>query len=159
MIPSICDLSDKYSELVQIATVEFRSFGGLRTFHGPITTLRCLEDNQLLRNTLKKSGMGRVMVVDGGGSLQCALVGDKLAGLMIQQGWAGVIVNGAVRDIENLRNMTVAVRALGVCPRMPEKLGVGECDINLAFAGITFRPGEYLYADENGFIVSPNPLH
>jgi len=129
MIPSICDLSDKYSELVQIATVEFRSFGGLRTFHGPITTLRCLEDNQLLRNTLKKSGMGRVMVVDG------------------------------VRDIENLRNMTVAVRALGVCPRMPGKLGVGECDINLAFAGITFRPGEYLYADENGFIVSPNPLH
>lgn len=155
---SICDLADDHPEQVQVGEPVFRDFGARRSFHGPITTLRCFEDNALLRRVLSTPGKERVMVVDGGGSLKRALVGDKLAALMIANGWAGVVVNGAVRDVENLREMNVAVRALTICPAKPAQNGIGECDVIVRFAGITFRPGDWLYADENGVIVSETPL-
>jgi regulator of ribonuclease activity A len=98
------------------------------------------------------------MVVDGGGSIRRALVGDKLAALMLQHDWAGIVVNGAARDIENLRDMPVAIRALNVCPRKPEQTAAGEVDVEVTFAGVTFKPGAWLYADENGIIVSPTPI-
>ena len=158
MIRSICDLSDDHPALARAVDAVFRDFGGLRVFHGPITTLRCHEDNMLLRRTLSEPGAGRVMVVDGGGSLRRALVGDKLGALLLQHGWAGIVVNGAARDVENLRDMPVAVRALAACPTRPGQAGTGERDVVVEFAGVTFTPGEWLYADENGIIVSATPL-
>ena len=158
MIRSICDLSDDHPALARAVAPVFRDFGGLRVFHGRITTLRCHDDNLLLRRTLSTPGEGRVMVVDGGGSLRRALVGDKLGALLLHHGWAGIVVNGAARDVENLRDMPVAVRALAVCPTRPEQQGSGERDVVLEFADAVFRPGEWLYADENGIILSAEPL-
>ena len=158
MTRSICDLSDDHPTIARAAEPVFRDFGGLRVFHGRITTLRCHEDNLLLRRTLSTPGEGRVMVVDGGGSLRRALVGDQLGALMLQHGWAGIIVNGAARDIETLRDMPVAVRALAACPTRPGQQGTGERDVPVSFAGVTFNPGEWLYADENGIIVSAEAL-
>lgn len=158
MMRSICDLSDDHFDAVRTAAPLFRDFGGLKSFHGPITTIRCFEDNALLKATLGTDGAGRVMVVDGGGSLRRALVGDKLGALMLHHGWAGIVVNGAVRDVENLRDMPIAVRALATCPTQPQKFGTGDRDQAVTFAGVTFVPGEYLYADENGLIVSAQPI-
>lgn len=158
MIRSICDMADDHRDLVQTADPVFRDYAGLKSFHGPIATLRCYEDNLLLRQVLSKPGEGRVMVVDGGGSIRRALIGDKLATLMLQHDWAGIVVNGAARDIENLRDMPVAIRALNVCPLKPQQTGTGEVDIEVSFAGVTFKPGAWLYADENGIIVSPKAI-
>ena len=105
-----------------------------------------------------RRGDGRVLVIDGGGSLRRALVGDQIGSLMIQNGWAGVVVHGAVRDVERLATMPVAVRALGICPMPPHKKGAGERDVSVHFAGITFTPGAWLYADQNGLLVSGQPL-
>ena len=143
MIRSICDLSDDHPGLTQTADPLFRDYGAQRVFHGPIATLRCHEDNLLLRRTLSTPGEGRVMVVDGGGSLRRALVGDQLGALLLQHGWAGIIVNGAARDVETLRNMPVAVRAIAACPTRPGQLGTGELGVVLEFAGVVFRPGEW----------------
>ena len=158
MLRSICDLSDDHPGEVRAAESIFRDFGGLRVFRGPITTLRCFEDNALLKATLATPGEGRVMVVDGGGSLRRALIGDKLGALLLENSWAGIVVNGAARDVENLRDMPVAVRALGICPTRPGQEGTGERDVVVDFAGTVFRPGEWLYADENGIIVSAEAL-
>lgn len=158
MIRSICDLADDHRETVQAVEPIFREYAGLKSFHGPITTLRCTEDNLLLRQVFSTPGQGRVMIVDGGGSIRRALVGDKLAALMLQHDWAGVVVNGAVRDIEHLRDMPVAVRALNVCPLKPQQTGAGERDVEVTFGGVTFKPGAWLYADENGMIVAPKPI-
>jgi regulator of ribonuclease activity A len=158
MIRSICDLCDDHPDLVQVAEPVFTEYGGVRSFHGPITTLRCHEDNLLLKTTLATPGRGRVMVVDGGGSLRKALFGDVLAGLAVQHGWAGIIINGAVRDVENTRDMPVGVRALAACPRRPLQSGAGERDVAVSFAGVDFAPGMYAYADLNGLIVSTRAL-
>jgi len=158
MIRSICDLSDDHRDKVRTARGVFRDFGQQLKFHGPIATIHCFEDNALLKSTLGEPGKGRVMVVDGGGSLERALFGDVLGGLLLRNGWAGVVINGAVRDVENLRQMPIAVRALGICPTQPKKLGSGERDVVVSFAGIAFCPGNWLYADENGIIVSEQPL-
>lgn len=158
MIRSLPDLCDAHGDLIQVAEPLFRDFGALRAFHGPVTTIRCHEDNLLVRSTLETPGGGRVLVVDGGGSLRRALVGDQLGSLMIRNGWAGVLVFGAVRDVEVLATMPVAVRGLGVIPVPPHKLGGGERDVPVSFAGVRFSPGDWLYADENGLLVSPRPL-
>lgn len=158
MTRSICDLADDHPQLARIAEPLFHDYGALRQFGGRIATLRCFEDNVLLRSVLSTPGDGRVMVVDGGGSIRRALVGDKLAALMLKNHWAGIVVNGAARDIEHLNRMQVAVRALNICPAKPAQLGSGEQNIELQFAGVTFRPNEWLYADENGLIVSAEPL-
>ena len=158
MTRSICDLSDDHPQVVQTGEPLFRDFGQLKSFHGQISTMRCYEDNLLLRQVLSTPGYGRVMVVDGGGSLRRALIGDRLGSLLIDNGWAGAIVYGAARDVEVLRTMPLAVRALNICPTKPFQTGSGERDVTVAFAGVIFRPNEWLYADENGFIVSPTPL-
>lgn len=158
MIRSICDLCDDFPDLVQVAQPLFRHFGAKRAFHGPIATLSCFEDNALLKATLQTPGLGRVMVIDGGGSLRHALFGDKLAAFAIEYGWAGVVVHGAVRDVETLATLPVAVRALGVIPLRPARTGAGVRDLTVSFAGVTFTPGHWLYADENGMIVSAQQL-
>jgi regulator of ribonuclease activity A len=136
----------------------FRNFGGRTAFGGRITTLKVFEDNTLVRTALEESGKGQVLVIDGGGSNRCALVGDQLALLGTKNGWAGIVVYGCIRDSKPIGAMAIGLAALGTNPLKSIKKGVGERDLAVTFGGVTFTPGEYLYADEDGVIVSSEPL-
>lgn len=151
------DLSDEHPD-AQVAEPLLRHFGGRRSFHGPIATLRVFEDNALVRASLEEPGAGRVLVVDGGGSLRCALVGDQLAALGARNGWAGVVVHGCVRDSVDLATIDLGVLALATHPRRSVKRGEGERGGELHFAGLTLRPGMQLYADEDGVLVAERVL-
>lgn len=155
---SICDLADDHGSNIRVIPPLLRDFGGLKQFHGQVRTIRCLEDNALLKMTLGTPGDGKVMIVDGGGSLERALFGDNLGSILLKNGWAGILINGAVRDVEHLKNMPIAVRAVAVCPMPPRKEGTGELDVVVTIAGVPISPGDWLYADENGAIVSARPL-
>lgn len=157
MLLATTDLSDAHPD-VQIAEPLFRDYGGERAFYGPIVTLKIFEDNALVRELLETPGQGRVLVVDGAASLRCALVGGKLAVLAEQNGWTGVVVNGAVRDTRELATAKVGIKALAAHPKKSVKKGAGERDVPVTFAGVTFRPGEWLYADEDGILVSASRL-
>jgi regulator of ribonuclease activity A len=152
------DLCDQHGAAVQVTQPLFRSFGGTKSFCGAIATVKVVEDNTSVRLRLQEPGNGRVLVVDGGGSLTCALVGDQLAQLAIQNNWAGIVVYGCIRDSAALGDMAVGVMALATMPRKSEKRGPGEHDIPVTFGGITFTPGHYLYADDDGMIVADAPL-
>ena len=158
MIRSICDLSDDYPDAVQTGESRFRDYGSLRRFHGRIDTIKCHEDNLLLKQTLATPGQGRVMVVDGGGSLRRALFGDKLGALLVENGWAGIIVNGCVRDSEELNQCDIGIRALATHPRRSVRKGLGEKDLVIDIAGVTVRPGNWVYADSDGILISQQPL-
>ena len=147
------DLSDEYPEAMVIE-LQFRSFGGVSSFTGPALTIRCHEDNSLVKKYSREKGYGRVMVVDGGGSLRKALLGDKIAEEAASNDWAGFVINGAVRDIEILSDLNLGILALGVSPIRTEKLGVGEKDICIKFGGASISSGNYIYADGNGVLVS-----
>ena len=149
------DLCDRFADRLAIAAPLFRSFGGRRRFHGAIATVRCFEDNSLVRERLAEPGGGRVLVVDGGGSMKCALVGDQLGASGVANGWGGVVVWGCVRDSTALAALDLGVLALAVHPLRSVKRGQGERDVAVAFAGVTFQPGAHLYADEDGVIVAP----
>jgi regulator of ribonuclease activity A len=151
------DLCDAHPEALAIATPVFRSFGGRRRFAGAIATVRCFEDNSLVRERLDEPGGGRVLVVDGGGSLRCALLGDQLGALGVRNGWAGVVVWGCVRDTEALGGMDLGVLALAAHPLRSVKRGQGEREVPVEFAGATFRPGHVLYADADGVVIAPVP--
>jgi regulator of ribonuclease activity A len=151
------DLSDAYPQTPACDPI-FRDYGGHLEFHGPITTLRLFEDNSLVRKALEGPGEGRVLVVDGGGSLRCALLGDQLAELAVKNGWAGVVVNGCVRDSAAIAKLAVGVKALATHPRKSEKRGVGDVDRPVTFAGVTFHPGDWVYADGDGLLLSPVSL-
>lgn len=152
------DLSDAHSEL-QICEPLFGDFGGLDKFHGPIRTLKIFEDNALVRSTLETPGKGAVLVVDGGASVRCALVGGNLGVLAVKNDWAGIIVNGCVRDTEELAAQAVGIKALAAHPRKSEKgLHSGHVDKVVSFAGVTFKPGAWLYADADGIVVSDAEL-
>ena len=152
------DLCDHHAATVAVAAPIFRSFGGRRRFEGAIATVRCFDDNSLVRERLAEPGAGRVLVVDGGGSLRCALVGDQLGALGVRNGWAGVVVHGCVRDTAALGAMELGVLALAPHPLKSVKRGVGEREVVVRFAGIAFRPAAHLYADEDGLVVAPGPL-
>lgn len=156
---STADLCDAHEDEVRIAAPIFRSFGGRNAFCGPITTLKLFEDNGLVRPTLEEPGEGRVLVIDGGGSLRCALVGDQLGQLAVRKGWAGIVVWGCVRDAAVLATLELGVLALATHPKKTVKKNLGERDIPVSFAGIEFRPGEWLYADADGLIVAATPIH
>lgn len=147
------DLVDEIYPDVRSCDLQLHNYGGVTSFAGPITTVRCFEDNALLKSILSTPGDGGVLVVDGGGSLHTALVGDIIAGLAAENGWAGVIVHGAVRDAAALRTIDVGIKALGTNPRKGTKTGAGERDIDVAFGGVTFTPGEIAYSDEDGIVV------
>jgi regulator of ribonuclease activity A len=123
-------------------------------FAGPVRTVKCVDDNSKVRATLETSGNGAVLVVDGGGSMRCALLGDQLATLAIENGWAGVVVNGCIRDSEVIDGMPIGIKALATCPRKSAKRGRGDVDVPLQFAGIVVRPGDTLCADADGWIVT-----
>lgn len=152
------DLCDAFPGLVQVAEPILRDYGGLVRFAGPIETLRVFEDNTLIRQTLELEGRGRVLVVDGNGSLRCALVGDRLARLAQANGWAGVVVNGCIRDAEEIRRLPLGIRALNTAPRRSGKNGTGDRGCEVTFAGITFVPGHFLYADGDGILQAERDL-
>jgi regulator of ribonuclease activity A len=152
------DLCDAHGESVRVVAPLFRDFGKVRHFAGTIATLKVFEDNVLVRAALEQPGEGRVLVVDGGGSLRCALMGDIIARLAVDSGWAAVVINGCVRDAEAIGELALGVRALGTHPRKSGKKGWGERDVPLSFGGVTFRPGEWLCADADGLVVAEQPL-
>jgi regulator of ribonuclease activity A len=152
------DLCDAFPGLVQVAQPLFRGYGGLEKFAGPIETVRVHEDNTLVRETLEMPGRGRVLVVDGGGSLKCALVGGRLAGLAQSNGWSGVIVNGCIRDAAEIGQLRVGIRALNAVPMRSGKNGAGERGGTVSFAGVTFAPGCFIYVDTDGMLVAERDL-
>lgn len=146
------DLTASGSE-VRTCELQFLDLGGRNRFSGPVRTVRCLEDNALLRNVLSTDGTGAVLVVDGGGSLRTALSGDLIAGLAVTNGWAGLIINGAVRDSLALAELPIGIKALGTNPRKSSKTGAGESDIPVTFGGLTFGVGDSVFSDEDGVLV------
>ena len=152
------DLCDAYPDRVAVLEPMFSNFGGHDSFGGQIVTVRCFEDNSRVREQVALDGTGKVLVVDGGGSLRRALLGDMLARKAAENGWAGLVIFGCVRDVDAMAQINVGVQALASHPMPTEKRGIGDVDVVVSFAGVTFRPGEYLYADNNGVLVSPTPL-
>jgi regulator of ribonuclease activity A len=150
---STADLADERGDTVRSCETQFRSFGGRRAFQGRISTVRCFEDNTVMRAVLEQPGQGRVLVVDGSASLRVALLGDRIARLAAAGGWDGIVINGAVRDVAELTAIDIGVKALGSNPRRSAKAGAGEVDAPLAFGGVSFVPGEYLVADDDGIVV------
>ena len=152
------DLCDAHPDDARAVAPLFRDFGGEAAFSGPIVTIKSHEDNVLFRKALEEPGAGRVLVVDGGGSLRCALMGGNLAEIGVKNGWSGVLLNGCVRDVKDLRAAAIGIKALAAHPVKSGKRGDGARDVPVTFGGVTFRPGEMLYADEDGVIVSARPL-
>ena len=156
---STADLHDEHEGKVQVANVLMQGYGQKTRFSGPISTVKCFEDNSLVRAALEEPGNGRVLVVDGGASIRCALVGDKLAKLAVKNGWVGLVVYGCIRDSAVVSTLDIGIKALGTNPRRSVKKGEGESDIPLNFADAIFTPGDWLYADEDGILLSPVKLY
>jgi regulator of ribonuclease activity A len=152
------DLCDQHADKVRVVDPIFKNFGGKKAFMGEIATVKCFEDNSCVRQILAKPGEGRVLVVDGGGSMRRACLGDVLCGMAVNHSWRGILVYGCIRDIDAIAQMNLGVQALGVHPMKTEKKSVGEIDVPVNFGGVTFSPGDTLYADNNGIVVSSWPL-
>jgi regulator of ribonuclease activity A len=152
------DLVDAHQDRVRSCEIQFRQFGATRSFFGPIRTIRTFEDNALIRETLSTPGNGAVLVVDAGGSLRAALVGDMIAELGVEHGWAGLVIWGAVRDVGPLGALPIGIKALGSNPMKSAKNRVGQLDVPVTFGGVLFTPGEMLYSDDDGILVSATPL-
>jgi regulator of ribonuclease activity A len=147
------DLVDDIGPDVRSCDVQFGQYGGRSQFAGPITTVRCFQDNAMLKSVLSEPGNGGVLVIDGGSSLHTALVGDVIAALGRDSGWSGLIINGAVRDAAILRTLDIGIKALGTNPRKSTKTGEGDRDVAVTFGGVTFVPGEVVYCDDDGIVV------
>jgi regulator of ribonuclease activity A len=147
------DLVDEIGPDVRSCDLQLRQFGGRDTFAGPVVTVRCFQDNALLKSILSEPGDGAVLVIDGDASLHTALVGDLIAELGRSNGWAGLIINGAVRDASTLRTLDIGIKALGTNPRKSTKTGAGERDVQVSFGGVTFVPGEIAYSDDDGIVI------
>ena len=154
---STADLSDEAPDARAIE-LQFGNYGALRQFCGPAVTIKCHEDNSLVKACVEEPGNGRVIVVDGGGSMRRSLLGDMLAEKAAAQGWAGLVINGVIRDVDEIGATALGVQALGTCPVKTEKLGMGQRDIRVTVGGVDIDPGDYLYADNNGVLVSKVPL-
>ena len=150
------DLVDELGDRARSCDVQFRSYGGRSRGVGRVRTVRVHEDNALVRKLLSEPGNGAVLVIDGGGSVHTALVGDIIAGLAVDNGWNGLIVHGAIRDVVAIGSLDLAVKALGSNPRKSAKTGAGDVDVPVDLGGVTFNPGDELYSDEDGIVlVSP----
>lgn len=147
------DLVDEIGPDVRSCDVQFRQLGGRTEFAGRISTVRCFQDNALLKSMLSEAGDGGVLVIDGSGSLHTALVGDVIAELARSNGWAGLIVHGAVRDASTLRTLDIGIKALGTNPRKSTKTGAGERDVVVEFGGVAFVPGAIAHSDDDGIVV------
>ena len=152
------DLCDAYPELVQVVEPMFANYGGRDSFGGEIVTVKCHEDNSLVKSQADQPGHGKVLVVDGGGSLRRALLGDMIAEKAAKNGWEGMVIYGCVRDVDVLAQTDLGVQALASHPMKTEKRNIGDLNVTVTFGGVSFIPGHYIYADNNGVIVSPEPL-
>ena len=158
MTLATADISDQHPGEVQIADPGFRDYGGIPAFAGLISTVRCQDDNSKVREALEEEGNGRVLVVDGSASMQCALLGDLLAAMAHEHHWAGVIVNGCIRDSAVIATIQIGVKALATNPLKSVKRDVGDREIPIRFSGIDFTPGHWVCADPDGILVAPRAL-
>lgn len=152
------DLCDEFSDEVETCEPLFFDFGGELRFAGPIATIKCFEDNSRVRELTGEPGNGRVLVIDAGGSMRRAVVGDLLGKKAVDNGWVGIVVYGCIRDSAALATMPIGIKALGTHPVKTDKRGEGQRDIVVRFAGVTFHPGDWLYADEDGIVVARRQL-
>ena len=152
---ALCDI---YSEQVDVVEPMFSNFGGRASFAGQITTVKCFEDNGLIRETLDQDGIGRVLLIDGGGSLRRALVDAEMAALAEENEWEGIVVYGCVREVDELEEMNIGIQAIASIPAGSPATGTGDTDVPVNFGGVTFLPEDYLYADNTGVILSQEPL-
>ena len=152
------DLVDAHSDVVKSCALQFRQYGGRSRFHGPIRTIQATEDNALVKQTLSTPGNGAVLVIDGAASLRSAMVGDQIAAAAEKNGWAGLVIHGAVRDTVALAELDIGIKALGSNPWRSSKNGTGQVDVPVSFGGVEFRPGYWLYSDEDGILVSSRQL-
>ena len=152
------DLCDEYPELVQVVEPMFNNYGGRESFGGEIVTVKCFEDNSVVKEQVSNPGHGKVMVVDGGASMRAALLGDMLAEKASANGWEGLIIYGCIRDVDVIMETELGVQALSTHPMKTDKRGLGDLNVPVTFGGVTFKPGHYIYADNNGVIVSPKKL-
>ncbi|MHB2266504.1 ribonuclease E activity regulator RraA [Aliihoeflea sp. PC F10.4] len=157
-IRKTADLVDHFDDQLTFCDHPLRKFGSADGFEGEIVTLKCFEDNALLREILEEPGKGRVLVVDGGASSRCAIVGDQIAALGQKNGWAGLVLNGSIRDRVDIDAMDFAVFALGTSPKKSSKTRAGSRDVPVTFGYVTFVPGQYLYADADGILISDTPV-
>lgn len=154
-----CDLCDDNADLVSVVTgLHWYGYGGRAAFGGEIVTVKCFEDNSRVKAHLGTDGKGKVLVVDGGGSLRNALIGDMIAANAVKNGWEGVIIHGACRDVDELAKLDIGVMALGCVPIKSVRRDEGQLNVEITFGGVVFRPGEYVYADNNGVIAAPQAL-
>lgn len=155
LLPELCD---QFPDLVRVVEPMFANFGGRENFGGEIVTIKAFEDNSLVREQVAQPGAGKVLVVDGGASMRRAMLGDMLAEKAASNGWEGIIIYGCIRDVNAIGETDIGVQALGTIPLKTDKKGVGELNIPVTFGGVTFNPGEYVYADNNGVLVSAQKL-
>ncbi|WP_417870559.1 ribonuclease E activity regulator RraA [Vibrio furnissii] len=153
---ALCDI---YLDQVDVVEPMFSNFGGCASFAGQVTTIKCFEDNGLIRETLEQDGLGRVLLIDGGGSLRRALVDAELAAIAEENEWEGIVVYGCVREVDELEDMSIGIQALASIPVGAPAQGIGEVDVPVNFGGVTFLPEDYLYADNTGIILSQEPLN
>jgi regulator of ribonuclease activity A len=154
MLDLLPDLFDEYSEQLALAAPIFNDYGGKKIFYGEIVTVSCINDNSKVKELVAQNGTGKVMVVDGKASVTRALLGDMLAEQAVQNGWQGIVINGCIRDASTIATLAIGVKALGCNPIKTEKLGQGEINNSISFAGLTFNPGQYIYGDSNGLAIS-----
>lgn len=152
------DLIDKFDSELQSCETQFFNYGGRKAFYGPCRTVSCRNDNVLIRKILEEKADGDVLVIDGNGSMSTALLGDNIAGLAQTNNWAGIIINGAIRDTQAISNLDIGVKALGSNPRKSKKEGSGKVDVPVSFGGITVKSGDWVYSDEDGVVVSTRYL-
>ena len=158
MLIDTSKLCDLYAEQVDVVEPIFSSFGGVSNFYGKVTTVKCFESNGLIAEVLEENGEGRVLVVDGGGAVRRGLIDTELAQLAVDNGWEGIIVYGAVRQIQQLENLDIGIHALAPIPVSADESSAGESDVPVNFGGVTFFPEDYIYADLTGIILSQEPL-
>lgn len=155
LLPEICD---QYAEQVQVVEPMFANFGGCEAFFGKIVTIKSFEDNSKVREQVALDGKGKVLVVDGGASMRKAMLGDMLAEKAAANGWQGIIINGCIRDVNAISGIDIGVQALGTHPMKTEKRGLGDVNVDVTFGGVTFKAGEYVYADNNGILIAATEL-
>ncbi|MGI0116387.1 ribonuclease E activity regulator RraA [Zooshikella sp. RANM57] len=158
MFFSTPDLCDQYDSLLQVMSPVFKHFGGQSMFFGEVVTAKCFEDNSVVKSMLAEPGKGKVLVVDGGSSMRCALLGDQIATRAVENQWAGIVINGCVRDVTILKTLPIGIMALAAHPRKSIRRGEGQKQLEINLAGVTLQSGNYLYADENGVIISSESL-
>jgi len=158
MMKATADLVDEYEDILKSCSIQFRDFGARKRFFGPVRTVQCCRDNQLIKSLLNSPGEGAVLVVDGGGSLESALMGDMIAVAGVKNGWAGCVIYGAVRDVTMLATLEFGIKAIGVNPVKSAKLGAGIVDGAIELGGLKIESGQWIYCDEDGLVVAPHEL-